>query len=177
MGKKEEQADRDVMILHSVTPDGEAINALRSRQGRLDMTELRPLKDGQDVSHSEVVKLKPHKDMPIVCDVDVLYSPEESRVTLDSLKSMWIDVPGRGKVPFEVVGEALERNGVSVINRYNRRRVVNVQADVDKNRIEPGLVNREIIEVLLPDILAKYPGVTQRLSGQAENRSVLSGYR
>ena len=76
MGKKEEQADRDVVILHSVTSDGKAINALRSRSGRLDMAELRPLKDGQDVSHSEVVKLKPHKDMPIVCDVDVLYSPE-----------------------------------------------------------------------------------------------------
>jgi multidrug efflux pump subunit AcrB len=97
--------------------------------------------------------------------------PAESRITLDSLKSMWIDVPGRGKVPFEVVGEARERAGVSVINRHNRSRVVNVQADVDKSRVEPGVVNREIIEVLLPEILSRYPGVTQRLSGQAEHQA------
>jgi multidrug efflux pump subunit AcrB len=97
--------------------------------------------------------------------------PQESRLTLDALKSMWIDVPGRGKVPFEVVGEARERTGISVINRYNRKRVVNVVAEVDKSRVEPGVVNREIVEVLLPEILARYPGVTHRLAGEAESEA------
>jgi hypothetical protein len=77
MGKKEAQQNHDLMILHSATPDGEAIHALRSRPGRLDLAELRPLKNGQDVSHFEVVNLKPHKDMPNLCDVDVLYSPKK----------------------------------------------------------------------------------------------------
>lgn len=94
--------------------------------------------------------------------------PAEHRQTLDSLRLLWIDVPGRGKVPFDVVGTASELTGVSVINRYNRKRVVNVQADVDKSRVEPSVINQEIVNVLLPEILARHPGVAHRLSGEAE---------
>ena len=96
--------------------------------------------------------------------------PAGERASLESLRSMWIDIPGRGKVPFEVVGEARERVGVSVIHRFNRQRVVNVEADVDKTRVEPGVVDAEIASRLLPDILARYPGVTGRLSGEAEDQ-------
>jgi multidrug efflux pump subunit AcrB len=97
--------------------------------------------------------------------------PAGERATLESLRSMWIDVPGRGKVPFEVVGEAHERTGVSVINRFNRQRVVNVEADVDKAMVEPSEVNEEITSKLLPDILSRYPGVSPRLSGEAEDQA------
>ena len=97
--------------------------------------------------------------------------PAGERATMESLRAMWIDVPGRGKVPFEVVGEARERTGVSVINRFNRQRVVNVEADVDKARIEPGVVNQEIATRVLPQILSRYPGVTSRLSGEAEEEA------
>ncbi len=97
--------------------------------------------------------------------------PSATRASLDSLRSLWIDVPGHGKVPFDVVGEAVASTGVSVINRFNRQRVVNVLADVDKTRVEPGVVNREIIESLLPGITARYPGVSFRLAGQAEQQA------
>jgi multidrug efflux pump subunit AcrB len=97
--------------------------------------------------------------------------PAGERATVDSLHSMWIDVPGRGKVPFSVVGEASELIGVSVINRFNRQRVVNVEADVDKAMVEPGRVNRDIETKLLPEILARYPGVTSRLAGEAEEQA------
>ncbi|MEH6634256.1 MAG: efflux RND transporter permease subunit [Halioglobus sp.] len=97
--------------------------------------------------------------------------PSEQRNSLDALRSMWVEVPGHGKVPFEVVGEAHERTGVSVINRFNRQRVVNVQADVDKALVEPGVVNREITRQILPEILSRYPGVSSRLSGEAEEQA------
>ncbi len=97
--------------------------------------------------------------------------PAGERATLESLRSMWIDVPGHGKVPFDVVGEAHERAGVSVINRFNRQRVVNVEADVDKSRVEPGEVNQHILQQLLPPILARHPAVSSRLSGEAEDEA------
>jgi multidrug efflux pump subunit AcrB len=97
--------------------------------------------------------------------------PAATRASLEALRSMWIDVPGHGKVPFAVVGEAIERTGVSAINRFNRQRVVNIQADVDKTRVEPSVVNREITSLLLPEILARHPGVSSRLSGQAEQQA------
>ncbi len=94
--------------------------------------------------------------------------PASHRQSLQALHSLWIDVPGRGKVPFDVVGTAIERTGVSEINRFNRQRVVNVRADVDKGRVEPGEVNGEVMAQHLPDILQRYPGVTYRLAGEAE---------
>jgi multidrug efflux pump subunit AcrB len=97
--------------------------------------------------------------------------PQASRVSQESLRDMWIDVPGHGKVPFEVVGEAIERTGVSVINRLNRQRVVNVQADVDKARVEPGVVNAAIVDELLPEILPRYPDVEPRLGGEAREQA------
>lgn len=97
--------------------------------------------------------------------------PAEDRQSLNALHSLWIDVPGRGKVPFDVVGTAEELTGVSVINRFNRQRVVNVLSDLDKARLEPGEVNGQIVRETLPPILEKYPQVTHRLSGQAEDQA------
>jgi multidrug efflux pump subunit AcrB len=97
--------------------------------------------------------------------------PIETRNSLESLHSLWINVPGHGKVPFDVVGVARERTGVSEINRFNRQRVVNVEADVNKALVEPGKVNNEIATVLLPQILEKHAGVSHRLTGQAEDEA------
>ncbi|MEM9254758.1 MAG: efflux RND transporter permease subunit [Pseudomonadota bacterium] len=94
--------------------------------------------------------------------------PEHQRDSLEALRSLWINIPEQGRVPFDVVGSAVERIGVSEINRFNRQRVVNVLADVDKSVVEPDQVNRVIVDELLPDILAAYPGVTHRLAGEAE---------
>ncbi len=101
--------------------------------------------------------------------------PQAHRDSLNALQLLWIDVPGRGKVPFDAVGTAREQTGVSVINRFDRQRVVNVQADVDKARVEPGAVNRDIVENVLPDILAAHPGVTHRLAGEAEAQAESTG--
>lgn len=75
--KEKKEPDHDIVMLHSPTEDGEGVRALRSRPGRVDLAEIRPLKEGVDVSHNEVISLKPHDDAPFLCDVDTVYSPEE----------------------------------------------------------------------------------------------------
>ena len=97
--------------------------------------------------------------------------PAAARTSLEALHALWNDGPGRGKGPFDVVGTARERTGVSVINRFNRQRVVNVMSDLDKALLEPGEVNSQIVREVLPPILAKYPAVTHRLGGQAEQQA------
>ena len=81
MKSDKEKDKQDVVLLHSPTEDGEGVRAVRSRPGRLDFTELRPLEEGKDVSHSEVIKLTPHEKTPRICDVDVIYGPEEKAET------------------------------------------------------------------------------------------------
>ena len=96
--------------------------------------------------------------------------PKNQRNSLETLDSMWIQLPSGDKVPFDVVGEAKENTGISTINRIDRRRVVNVQADVNKTKIEPGQVLAEIETEILPDILARYPEVRYRFTGEAEEQ-------
>lgn len=141
-----------------ITPEGDALGL-----GQVELaTQVR-----QAFFGAEIQRMQRGRDEVRV----YVRLPATERATLESLRSMWIDVPGRGKVPFEVVGEAHERIGVSVINRFNRQRVVNVEADVDKSRLEPSVVNREIVSQILPGILARYPSVTSRLSGEAEDEA------
>lgn len=97
--------------------------------------------------------------------------PEAQRTTTHSLRSMWIQLPDGRKVPFDVVAEALERTGVSTINRLNRRRVVNIQADVNKSAIEPGQVTKFLETEVMPGLLARYPDVEYRFAGEAEDQA------
>ena len=94
--------------------------------------------------------------------------PAEQRRSLEALQSMWIRLPDGRKLPFGVVGEVHQQLGVGAINRFNSRRVVNVIGDVDKVRIEPGEVNRIIVEELLPPLMLKHTGIEARLAGEAE---------
>ncbi len=94
--------------------------------------------------------------------------PKHRRASLDSLNSMWIRLPDGNKVPFAVVGEVHERTGLSTINHFNRQRVVNVQADVNKSLVEPNEVNKTLRNEILPRIIEKYPDVSFRFRGEAE---------
>ncbi len=95
--------------------------------------------------------------------------PEADRHSTDSLKSMWIRLPDGRKVPFSVVGEVHERSGFGVISRFDRQRVVNVQADIDKSILEPGAAADLLERQILPQILVNYPRVDFRLTGEAED--------
>ncbi len=102
--------------------------------------------------------------------------PAEQRQSLETLRSMWIELPANSnatakKVPFDVVGEIVESTGVSTITRINRHRVVNVQADVDKLKTSSSIVVTTLEKELLPDILARYPAVDYRFSGEAEEQA------
>ncbi|ARN74928.1 efflux RND transporter permease subunit [Oceanicoccus sagamiensis] len=102
--------------------------------------------------------------------------PAEQRQSLETLRSMWIQLPASAnttaeKVPFDVVGEIIESTGVSTITRINRHRVVNVQADVDKLKTTSSEVVATLEAETLPGILAKYPAVDYRLSGEAEEQA------
>ncbi|PIE36853.1 MAG: multidrug transporter, partial [Gammaproteobacteria bacterium] len=100
--------------------------------------------------------------------------PLADRESLAALRSLWISTPSGERVPFDVVGRAVEYSGVSVIQRVDRQRVVNVRADVNKAVAEPGEINRVLRSELVPEILAKYPSVSFSLSGEAEEQAEIT---
>lgn len=59
--------------MHRVTPDG-SVHVIRRRGETLEAGALRPLVEGAPVQ-GEVVALRPRENFPLLCDVDVLYTP------------------------------------------------------------------------------------------------------
>src|SRR5690606_12885894 len=82
--------------------------------------------------------------------------PEQERNSINQLKNMWVQLPNGTDVPFSVVGKIVEQEGISKINRINRQRVVNVQANLDKAKTEPGKILAALQNAELKEILAKY---------------------
>ncbi|MDE0911792.1 MAG: efflux RND transporter permease subunit, partial [Myxococcota bacterium] len=106
--------------------------------------------------------------------VMVRYTEAERR-TLDSLANMRIRTPEGSEVPFATVAAADLGRGFSAIRRSNRRRVVNVTADVDRNVITANEVLASMRKEKLPTLLRDYPRITTSLEGaQREQGEAMS---
>ena len=102
--------------------------------------------------------------------------PEEERLSIADLERMRIRLPGGVEVPFSEVAEVLPGRGYASITRVDRRRAINVTADVDSSVASTGRVLEGLTNEVLPEILAKYPGVTYTFEGQqAEQRETIAG--
>lgn len=66
----------DVALVHRVTPDG-TVHVIRRRGDQLEAGALSPVREGAPV-HGEVLSLRPRENCPLLCDVDVLYTPPSS---------------------------------------------------------------------------------------------------
>ena len=79
MSNPSKEKSHDVVLLHSPTDDGNGLRALRSRPGRVELAEIRPLKEGKPLdTAAEVVSLHPRKESPLLWDVAVQYSPRQA---------------------------------------------------------------------------------------------------
>ena len=66
-------AEHDIVLVHGRTDDGQGIKALRSRPGRLEAAEIRPLKEGQPLHSGELVSMNEREGSPLLWDVEVLH--------------------------------------------------------------------------------------------------------
>jgi hypothetical protein len=69
----------DVALVHHVTPDG-TVHVIRRRGDQLEAGALSPLKEGAPIQ-GEVLSLRPRENFPMLCDVDVLYTPPAAKPT------------------------------------------------------------------------------------------------
>ncbi len=92
--------------------------------------------------------------------------PEEARRSLGDLETMRIRLPDGSEVPFASAASAERGRGYESIKRVDRRRVVNVTADVDASEGNAEEILRDLEARVLPALLAEQPGVTYTLEGQ-----------
>ena len=97
--------------------------------------------------------------------------PEEDRSSLFGLESMRVRTMDGGEIPFSSVASADRRQGYSTIRRSNRRRTVDVTANVDISIGNPNEILAAVEAKVLPGILADHPGVEYALEGQSSDQA------
>jgi multidrug efflux pump subunit AcrB len=95
--------------------------------------------------------------------------PREQRISEYHLEEMILRTPDGGEVPLKEV-VALERGRADTsIERRHGRRVVNVSADVNP-RSQAGQVMEALIADILPQLQARYPGLSYSFEGRQADR-------
>jgi len=94
--------------------------------------------------------------------------PQEERDSVGYLDNMKIRTPNGGRVPFHSVARVEMTESPAFIQRFDRERSVRVSAEVDKENFEPGKIQTDIMQKELPQVLAHFPGVRSRLSGNSQ---------
>ncbi|MCP3918491.1 MAG: efflux RND transporter permease subunit [bacterium] len=99
----------------------------------------------------------------------VRYSEAERR-SLQSLDDLRVRLPDGTELPLATVARYEEGRGYATIDRTDRRRVVNVTADVDDERASAGDVNADLRDVFLPALQRDLPGLTYSFEGAERER-------
>ncbi|NOX92240.1 MAG: efflux RND transporter permease subunit [Gammaproteobacteria bacterium] len=100
--------------------------------------------------------------------------PEAERRDLGSLDTMRIRTADGTRVPFGNVAAVEMGHGFSSIRRVDRRRVVNVTADLDKKTTDASAITRDLRR-FMDELLLKYPGVSYSLEGEQREQGETFG--
>jgi multidrug efflux pump subunit AcrB len=96
--------------------------------------------------------------------------PRDERDSVGYLENMRIRTPNGGRVPFHAVADVELAESPTTIRRFDRERAVRISAEVDKDNYEPGKITDDILTKELPEVLARYPGIRYRLSGESQSQ-------
>lgn len=116
----------------------------------------------QGLYGGEAVRLQRGRD-----DVRVLVSyVDADRRDWSIIDDLKIRTPAGGAVPFHEVAETRLIRGYSEIVRQDGMRRVRVQADVDEHHANAERIIATMLASFLPDLDARYTGVSYRIDGQ-----------
>ncbi len=107
--------------------------------------------------------------------------PLEERRSLASLQNMMIRTNNGNEVPFETVAHVVPGKSMPSIRRVDRKRIIQVSADGDTEKLDIESIENEILEEYLPRLAAtKYPGLEYEVRGFAaeardNNRQMVFG--
>ncbi len=96
--------------------------------------------------------------------------PEEARRAMASVENMHLRTPSGGEVPFEQAAFVEESRGYSVIDRADRKRVINVTAKIDNRITNADEVLSEMTDGILKQLVFEYPGLSYDLEGSSRDR-------
>ncbi len=112
----------------------------------------------------EALKVQRGKD-----DINVMvrYSKKE-RETESSIDHMRIRTRDGREIPLNQVAEIESRRGYSTIQRVDRKRIITVESDINEDVANASEIVKDLKSGFLNDLVARYPGISYDLEGQAK---------
>ncbi len=101
--------------------------------------------------------------------------PEERRRSLADLEEMRVRGPDGAAVPFATAARASVERGPAAIHRTDRRRVVNVTADVDPEKGNTEKILADLSASVLPRLRADFPEIRATFEGQQQQQRETMG--
>jgi len=149
-------------ILYSITPEGQA-----ARLTKLDLaSNVRDAFFGR-----EAQRLQRGRDE---LRVMVRY-PLEARGSLETLREMRIRTEDGATVPFSAVADTTYAESLASIERYDNKRVVGVEASIDKTQTSPQDILAKLETDFYPQLFSRYPSITVSEGGETEQRKKSMG--
>ncbi len=97
--------------------------------------------------------------------------PESERKAISDLENMYLHTREGVPVPFTVLANATIEPGYSKLSRINGERAVTVGGAVNRLHASPDNIALELKESYLPELTAKYPGLSFKMDGMTEESS------
>ena len=147
----------------AIRPEGEALGLTQRDLGR----QVRQAFYGEEAQRVQ----RAREEVKVM----VRYG-EDERSSLAGLEEMRVRLPDGTGVPLFEVADLVFGRGFSTIERTDRRRTLHVTAEVDGSVASAGEVLADVKQRVLPEIGARYPGLSWSLEGeQREQRDTLVG--
>jgi multidrug efflux pump subunit AcrB len=99
--------------------------------------------------------------------------PKDERDSVASLENLLIRTKSGQAIQIGQVAEIKLGQGLSTISRTDRKRTVNVTADVDSSKVQTGTVVSDITDNFIPKLLEQYPEVEFDLGGSTKEENTL----
>ncbi len=109
-------------------------------------------------------------------DVKVMVRyPAEQRRSLADLENLRIRTPAGAEVPFGEVSEYDYGRGFATITRVDRKRSLNITADIDPTKANATDVVADLERTFLPQLMADHPGTSYSFEGERREQAETMG--
>ena len=105
------------------------------------------------------------EDIPVV-----LRYPPQNRHSAENLYQMSIKLPSGDEIPFSELARIKSNYAPSSITRVDRQRVVDIEADLDKNNTNVVQLKKDLSKKVA-EIVSSYPGMSFSLEGETKEQA------
>jgi multidrug efflux pump subunit AcrB len=96
--------------------------------------------------------------------------PDSERAVLEKLLSMYVRTPDGREVPLREVASLKKQQSYVTITRKDRKRIINVSAEVNEQVMNADELRATLLEHIMPVLKQRYPGLKYELAGEGKER-------